>query len=111
MNSSSIMVVGILIMEMNSSSVVNASFRSFEHSMENESGVTTTTGNLSVFRYVSASGTVNSVPLTLYWAVYDQYILFMEFYGKTTTQESTVFSHQVSSMRPPVPSPSQVPGP
>ena len=98
-NESSLLVVGTVIMYLNSSRIVNQSLANFIQSMSAQSNVTIGRGNMSGFRYVSASETVNGIPADIYFAVHGRYILFVEFIGGSAVAKAPViFSHQVNAM-------------
>lgn len=96
-NSSSIVAVSTLIMEMNSTSQASSSFSTLETSLY--VGTTeVSTGYFYGFRYALWEGNISSTPINVYFAQDENYILIMQFYGPAITNETTIFTEQVVLM-------------
>ena len=101
-NASSLLIVGTIIMELNSSRMVNQSLGDFIQAGHTQANTTVSQGNMSGFHYVLVSQTVSSVPVDIYFATHGKFILFVEFIGSSAVAKApTVFTQQVGTMLQP----------
>ncbi|MGC8563018.1 MAG: hypothetical protein ACP5NO_07505 [Thermoplasmata archaeon] len=96
-NTSSLDVVSVLIMEMNSTAQASASYSSLKTSLY-VGATEVSTGFYSGFRYALWEGNISSIPINVYFAQDSNFLLIMQFYGSTITYESTIFKEQVVLM-------------
>ncbi len=98
------LVVGIVLLELSSSSDANVSFQNFSMAMHKVNGVTISYGNVSGFRFINVTDNSTSFPYSIYYAVDGNWVLLIQFAGQATAHELTVFEAQVSLMLRPPPS-------
>ncbi len=96
-NTSAIIAVSTLIMEMNSTSQASSSYSTLETSLY--VGTTeVSTGYFYGFHYALWKGNISSTPINVYFAQDKNYLLIMQFYGPAITYETTIFKEQVVLM-------------
>ena len=90
--------IGIAILDLSSSSDANVSLQAFSSEMHKVNGVSITYGNVSGFRFVNVTDNSTSFPYSIYYGVYGNWVLLIEFVGQATAHEYAIFEAQASLM-------------